>query len=162
MSVSTDKINLLGMSQDMLEQFFAARDEKPFRARQILQWIYQRGVIDFDEMTDLSKKLRDRLKEDAIPLGARILTVADAYDALTSRRPYRDALGVEEAHRILEEAAGTQFDPVIMRAFLDLKRGIAPSRLEKALDLESENVQDAKAGKSGLSGVIGTAPLDLS
>ena len=65
MTVSADKINLLGMSQDMFEQFFAARDEKPFRARQILQWIYQRGVIDFDEMTDLSKKLRDRLKEDA-------------------------------------------------------------------------------------------------
>jgi 23S rRNA (adenine2503-C2)-methyltransferase len=49
MSLNTDKINLLGMSQDMLEQFFAARDEKPFRARQILQWIYQRGVTDFDE-----------------------------------------------------------------------------------------------------------------
>jgi 23S rRNA (adenine2503-C2)-methyltransferase len=65
MSLNTDKINLLGMSQDMLEQFFAARDEKPFRARQILQWIYQRGVTDFDEMTDLSKKLRDRLKEEA-------------------------------------------------------------------------------------------------
>ena len=104
----------------------------------------------------------DGIQGNEIPLGARILTVADAYDALTSRRPYRDALGVEEAHRILEEAAGTQFDPVIMRAFLDLKRGVAPSRLEKALDLESENVQDAKSGKSGLSGVIGAAPLDLS
>src|SRR5210317_1228888 len=65
MSVIADKINLLGMSQDMLEQFFAERDEKPFRARQILQWIYQRGVTGFDEMTDLSKKLRERLQEDA-------------------------------------------------------------------------------------------------
>ena len=65
MSVSTDKINLLGMSKDMLEQFFAERDEKPFRARQILQWIYQRGVTDFDEKTDLSSKLRDGLKEEA-------------------------------------------------------------------------------------------------
>ena len=57
MTATADKINLLGMSQDMLEQFFAERDEKPFRARQIMQWIYQRGVIDFDEMTDLSRKL---------------------------------------------------------------------------------------------------------
>jgi 23S rRNA (adenine2503-C2)-methyltransferase len=65
MTVATDKINLLGMSHDMLEQFFAERDEKPFRARQILQWVYQRGVIDFDEMTDLSKKLRERLHADA-------------------------------------------------------------------------------------------------
>ena len=65
MTVAADKINLLGMSHDMLEQFFAERDEKPFRARQILQWIHQRGVIDFDEMTDLSKKLRERLQADA-------------------------------------------------------------------------------------------------
>ncbi len=65
MTVATDKINLLGMSQDMLEQFFAERDEKPFRARQILQWVHQRGVIDFEEMTDLSRKLRERLQADA-------------------------------------------------------------------------------------------------
>ncbi|MDJ0749960.1 MAG: 23S rRNA (adenine(2503)-C(2))-methyltransferase RlmN [Woeseiaceae bacterium] len=55
------KINLLGMSQDMLERFFADWQEKPFRARQIMQWIYQRGVIEFDGMTDLSRKLRARL-----------------------------------------------------------------------------------------------------
>ena len=61
MSVVAAKTNLLGMSQDMLEQLFADWQEKPFRARQIMQWIYQRGVIDFDEMTDLSKKLRARL-----------------------------------------------------------------------------------------------------
>jgi len=65
MTATADKINLLGMSQDMLEQFFAERDEKPFRARQLMQWIYQRGVIDFEEMTDLSKKLRERLEQDA-------------------------------------------------------------------------------------------------
>ena len=58
------KTNLLGMSQGMLEQLFADWQEKPFRARQIMQWIYQRGVIDFDEMTDLSKKLRARLDAD--------------------------------------------------------------------------------------------------
>ena len=65
MTATADKVNLLGMSQDMLEQFFAERDEKPFRARQLMQWIYQRGVIDFEEMTDLSKKLRERLLQDA-------------------------------------------------------------------------------------------------
>lgn len=65
MPATADKINLLGMSQDMLEQFFAERDEKPFRARQLMQWIYQRGVLDFDEMTDLSKKLRERLKQES-------------------------------------------------------------------------------------------------
>ena len=65
MTANTDKINLLGLSQDDLEQFLAARDEKPFRARQILQWIYQRGVNDFEEMTDLSKALRAELNANA-------------------------------------------------------------------------------------------------
>jgi 23S rRNA (adenine2503-C2)-methyltransferase len=64
MTAPAAKINLLGMSQDMLEQFFADRGEKPFRARQLLQWIHQRYVTDFDEMTDLSKKTREQLQSD--------------------------------------------------------------------------------------------------
>jgi 23S rRNA (adenine2503-C2)-methyltransferase len=59
------KVNLLGLSQGDLGQFLLARSEKPFRARQIMQWIYQRDVDDFDDMTDLSKSLRVRLKADA-------------------------------------------------------------------------------------------------
>ncbi len=65
MTADVAKTNLLGMSQDMLAEFFAARGEKPFRARQLMQWIYQRYVTDFDGMTDLSKKLREKLKQDA-------------------------------------------------------------------------------------------------
>jgi 23S rRNA (adenine2503-C2)-methyltransferase len=65
MTSTAEKTNLLGMSQGDLEQFLAARSEKSFRARQIMQWIYQRGVEDFDEMTDLSKALRARLNADA-------------------------------------------------------------------------------------------------
>ncbi len=70
MSATAEKTNLLGLSQDGLEQFFFARDEKPFRARQVLQWIYQRGIDDFDDMTDLSKSLRTLLNKEAeiIPL----------------------------------------------------------------------------------------------
>ena len=65
MSAADAKMNLLGMSQSDLEQFFVAHDEKPFRARQLLQWIYQRGVTDFDSMTDLSKSTRAWLTEVA-------------------------------------------------------------------------------------------------
>jgi len=59
----------------------------------------------------------DGLRGAAIPLGARILAVADTYDALTSRRPYREALSDVETLDIVEAGAGTQFDPVIVRAF---------------------------------------------
>ncbi len=65
MAANPDKINLLGLSQGSLEQFFVERGEKPFRARQVMQWIYQRDVDSFDEMTDLSKKLREMLNAEA-------------------------------------------------------------------------------------------------
>jgi putative two-component system response regulator len=53
-----------------------------------------------------------------IPLGARILAVADAYDAMTSDRPYRPAITVEEARQEIERCSGTQFDPAVASAFL--------------------------------------------
>ncbi|TVS13243.1 MAG: 23S rRNA (adenine(2503)-C(2))-methyltransferase RlmN [Wenzhouxiangella sp.] len=56
------KSNLLGLDRAGLEAFFSALGEKPYRARQLLQWIHQRGVSDFARMTDLSGKLRERLQ----------------------------------------------------------------------------------------------------
>jgi putative nucleotidyltransferase with HDIG domain len=57
------------------------------------------------------------LTAEQIPLGARILLVADAYDAMTSDRVYRRRLGHETAIAELERYAGSQFDPKIVRAF---------------------------------------------
>jgi len=59
------------------------------------------------------------LKGESIPLSARIMSVADVYDALRSVRPYKPAYIHEEACRILQEAKGTQFDPDIIEVFLD-------------------------------------------
>lgn len=59
-------INLLGLDRAGLEAFFEALGERPFRAAQVMQWIHQRGVIDFDAMTDLSKALRARLSARCI------------------------------------------------------------------------------------------------
>ena len=55
---------------------------------------------------------------EGIPLGARILAVADTFDAMTSRRPYREALSLEEAISEIRQCAGTQFDPAVVAAFL--------------------------------------------
>ena len=57
------KINLLGMSKDELAAFFVSIGEKPFRATQVMKWIYQFGVTDFFEMTNISKKLQQRLHD---------------------------------------------------------------------------------------------------
>ena len=62
---SSSKINLLGLPKRKLEQFFAELGEKPFRAAQVMKWIHQRGVVDFAEMSDLSKALREKLAQIA-------------------------------------------------------------------------------------------------
>jgi putative two-component system response regulator len=61
----------------------------------------------------------DGLSGHDIPLLARVLTVADCFDALTTARAYRPAMAVDQAAKILEEGAGTQFQPEFVRAFLD-------------------------------------------
>lgn len=55
------KVNLLGMSKDELSAFFVSLGEKSFRATQVMKWIYQFGVTDFFEMTNISKKLQHKL-----------------------------------------------------------------------------------------------------
>lgn len=62
---STEKTNLLGLSREKMEAFFVSIGEKPFRAKQMLKWIHHHGVDDFDVMTNISKALRERLKECA-------------------------------------------------------------------------------------------------
>ena len=59
------KVNLLGMSKDELSAFFVSLGEKSFRATQVMKWIYQFGVTDFFEMTNISKKLQHKLHEVA-------------------------------------------------------------------------------------------------
>lgn len=59
----------------------------------------------------------DQLKSHQIPLGARILAVADAYEAMTSKRPYREALGDEKARKEIEQNKGKQFDSEVAEAF---------------------------------------------
>jgi ribonuclease P protein subunit RPR2 len=62
----------------------------------------------------------DRLRGREIPLAARIFSVADSFDAMTSDRPYRRAMGVDRALGEIQAGAGTQFDPEIAEVFLDL------------------------------------------
>ena len=62
---TTRKQNLLGLAENGLQAFMTALGEKPYRARQVMQWLHQRGVTDFDAMTDLSKSLRARLAGQA-------------------------------------------------------------------------------------------------
>jgi HD-GYP domain-containing protein (c-di-GMP phosphodiesterase class II) len=60
------------------------------------------------------------LKGEEIPIGSRIVSVIDAFDAMVSTRPYRQGMPIEEAVRRLVMASGTQFDPRVVKSFLPL------------------------------------------
>jgi HD-GYP domain-containing protein (c-di-GMP phosphodiesterase class II) len=62
------------------------------------------------------------LKGEEIPIGSRIVSVIDAFDAMVSSRPYREGLPFEEAERRLVQASGTQFDAKVVQRFLPLAR----------------------------------------
>ncbi len=70
------------------------------------------------------------LKGSDIPLEARITSVADVYDALSSVRPYKDAMPREKCFQILEEGRGTQFDPAVLDAFFASSDEIVQAQLE--------------------------------
>ena len=75
-----ERLNLIGLAPDALAEFFTGIGEKPFRARQVMRWIYGRGVLDFQEMTDISQRLRKKLGQIAtlaIPQAGRVEESAD-------------------------------------------------------------------------------------
>ena len=94
MSSVDNKVNLLGMSQSDLEQFFASHEEKSFRVRQLLQWMYQRGVTDFNAMTDLSKSTRTWLCEEA---EIRLPEVTSRHDSVDGTVKWLFASGAGQA-----------------------------------------------------------------
>jgi len=62
---NTEKINLLNLNRTGLDEFFVNLGEKSFRSKQLMQWVHQRGVTDFSQMTDMSKILRETLSHKA-------------------------------------------------------------------------------------------------
>jgi 23S rRNA (adenine2503-C2)-methyltransferase len=107
MTGDAEKLNLLGMPQGELEALFADLGDKPFRARQLLQWMYQRGVTDFDAMTDLSKSLRAKLSERATVTLPRVDSQHESTDG-TVKWLFASGSGQRvEAVYIPEPARGT-------------------------------------------------------
>jgi hypothetical protein len=93
------------------------------------------ATLDDDELTAIVRHHHERLDGtgypdglagDEIPLGARILAVADTFDAITSTRPYRQANPHKKALDILRTEAGTQLDPNAVKAFIECYSGMKP------------------------------------
>ncbi len=102
------------------------------------------------------------LRGEEIPLEARIICVADAFSAMTAERPYRRRMSLLEACAELESSAGTQFDPEIVRVFVEEVRKNPPGEdqireLEEALD--DPVLQDQRDGNEP---ILGYGPLALT
>ena len=93
------------------------------------------------------------LRGEDIPLGARIFAVADTLDAMTSNRPYRDAVPIEEVFADLERCAGTQFDPHVVEACFSIPTGVWETLIQSLknvaapLSVEQEPMAQADALK---------------
>ena len=89
------KQNLLGLDADGLRRFFEEQGEKPFRARQVLRWIHQRGEADFGRMSDLARPLREKLAQVACVEAPRIVG-----DTLAADGTRKWLLKVDEANAV--------------------------------------------------------------
>ena len=101
----------------------------------------------------------DRLGGDAIPLGARIISIADALSAQTTDRPYRKAIPLDQAWEEIERHSGSQFDPTIVELFATL---IGTAILPAAADTVGTTIQIDAVGSGSSSGASTPAGLPRS
>jgi hypothetical protein len=112
----------------------------------------------------------DGLRSSDIPLGARIIAVADTFDAITSSRAYRTACTQKKALDVLANAAGTQLDPAVVAAFggrYSARRSVvglallttAPGRILAALQSASQSVASGVGGVASILPGVGAAGL---
>jgi diguanylate cyclase (GGDEF)-like protein len=94
-------------------------------------WLVRAGIKHHHERWDGTGYL-DQLAGEKIPLIARILSVGDAFSAMTTSRPYRKAFPVEAALKRLEDVAGTQLDPSLVSAFVNGIRSVSGAPLPGA------------------------------
>lgn len=127
-------IGKIGVRDSVLQKEGKLTDEEyshiqqhAFITHEILGRIYLSGK--YSSVADIAASHHEKydgngyfkkLKGDDIPLGGRILAVADVFDAITSKRHYRDKMPIKDAIAIIEKGAGAHFDPKIVEAFLSI------------------------------------------
>ncbi|MBE0447611.1 MAG: diguanylate cyclase [Actinobacteria bacterium] len=144
-------VGKIGMPDDILVKPDKLTDEEisviknhPALSAQIIQSTSLKDMVPairaHHERWD-GKGYPDGLKGEEIPLEARILAIADTFDAMTTDRPYRKALSIEDALIEIHKCAGTQFDPKLAETFLTMF-SVSAGRVE---------LEDAPADQAGVS-----------
>jgi HD-GYP domain-containing protein (c-di-GMP phosphodiesterase class II) len=96
-----------------------------------------RDVVEFHHEQYDGSGYPQGLKGEAIPLNARIFAIVDVFDALTSKRPYKEPWTIAEAIAILERDSGSHFDPQLMKVFVKL----APALYQKISGVETHRLE---------------------
>lgn len=105
--MTVERTNLLGMPLAKLQAFFIDLGEKPFRAQQLMKWIHHAGVDDFDEMSNLGKNLREKLKQIAEIRAPEIVSQQDSIDGTRKWAIRVEGGGLVESVLIPEGNRGT-------------------------------------------------------
>ncbi|UCB54654.1 MAG: 23S rRNA (adenine(2503)-C(2))-methyltransferase RlmN [Thiotrichales bacterium] len=93
--LSAETLNLLDLDRQGLETYFSAMGEKSFRASQVVQWLHQKGILDVQQMTNISQALRDRLQSET-----RVHMPEIVYDATSSDGTRKWVLQLDDGNRV--------------------------------------------------------------
>jgi response regulator RpfG family c-di-GMP phosphodiesterase/signal transduction histidine kinase len=127
--------SILNKPGKLTDAEFTLIKEHPARGENILK-----PVIELKEMARVVRAHHerydgtgypDKLKGREIPLGARIMAIADTYDSITSERPYRKAASHRFAVKEIIGCSGTQFDPEVVQHFLEIAATLAPEQAQE-------------------------------
>lgn len=150
----------------LTQEEFELIKKHPVVGRRILEAVH--GFAPYLDVVELHHENWDGsgyphgLRGEEVPIGARIVHVADAYDAMTSDRPYRPGLQSEVALRILQENSGTQFDPAVVEVFVKICQAgeIDSAHSGSAETYEQSLLQLAGALSEGYTQSIRQTPLE--
>ena len=108
---------------------------------------------NFDYAVDMYieglRRAPDAVQDGHIPLGARIIAVADSLDAITSKRVYKPAMGWDTAIAEMQRCSGTQFDPEVVRVFVSVADTLRPPEAQHQAAEIQEARHQAAASKGG-------------
>ncbi len=137
-------IGKIGVSRNIVNKLGKLTDEE-FQAMRLHSIIGIRILEKIDGLRDALPMIKhhherwdgtgypDRLSGEDIPLGARIIAVAEAFDILTSDVPWRDGMSPTQAIEEIVNCAGTQFDPAVVECFLQAVAGLSAEEAHNAL-----------------------------
>ena len=124
-------IGMIGVAEEILNKTQKLTEEEYEKIKTHVQYSVKilEDIKQLNEITEIIKYHHEHydgngypygLKGEEIPLGSRIIAIADAYDSMVSKRAYRESLSSEEALKVIEEASGKQFDPHLVQVFKEI------------------------------------------